>query len=291
MVSTTSTQPSWGGQRLSPESAINLVTTPSHWITDLNVRVDAATQEPPEVDLTWPLRRPYSFLPLVPYRDQCQLSPTALSDWLQDRAAIPVQAGCEARWGVNYMPSEGLPLDWFIKDQRRHLTAHRMDNIPTMTVLAHRSSHRKTVLDTTCLLCGAQPEMAPHLWVCSAQAHEWGPARRRLAAWLDRNMGDRAAPVRHQLWEPAVLQQWAAALRTPSMLRAPLECTGPLTLGNEFIRQVVEESIRVWYAHAKARATLLKARLSPGSTMAWALQEQRLHQQAEKEGVQRELLV
>ena len=32
-----------GGQRLSPESPIKVVTTLSHWITDLNVRVDAAT--------------------------------------------------------------------------------------------------------------------------------------------------------------------------------------------------------------------------------------------------------
>ena len=284
------------GQRLSPESAINVVTTPSHWITDLNVRVDAATQEPPEVDLTWLLRRPYSFLPPVPYRDQCQLSPSALSDWLQDRAAIPAQAGYEARWGVNYMLGGGLPLDWFDKDQQRHITAHRMDNIPTMTVLAHRSSHRNTLLDTTCLLCGAQPETAPHLWACSAQAHAWGPARQRLAEWLDRRLGRRAAPVRHQLWVPAALEQWAAALRTPSMQRAHLECAGPNALGTEFIRNVVEESIRVRYhhahahAHAKARATLLKARLGQGSTMAWALQELRLHQQAEREGVQRELL-
>ena len=74
-----------------------MVTTPSHWITDLNVRVDAATREPPEVDLTWFLRRPYSFIPRVPFRDQCQLSPTALSDWLQDRASIPAQAIYEAR--------------------------------------------------------------------------------------------------------------------------------------------------------------------------------------------------
>ena len=58
-----------GGERLSPESAINVVTTASHWITDLNVRVDAAMQELPEVDLTWLLRCPYSFLPPVPYRD------------------------------------------------------------------------------------------------------------------------------------------------------------------------------------------------------------------------------
>ena len=109
MASTTSRPLSWGGQRLSPRSAINVVTTPSHWITDLNVRVDAATREPPEVDLTWLLRRPYSFIPPVPFRDQCQLSPTALSDWLQDRASIPAQAIYEARWGVNFMPRGGPP--------------------------------------------------------------------------------------------------------------------------------------------------------------------------------------
>ena len=59
-----------GGRRRSPASAINVVTTPSHCITDLNVRIDAATQEPPEVDLTWLLRRPFSFLPPMTYRDQ-----------------------------------------------------------------------------------------------------------------------------------------------------------------------------------------------------------------------------
>ena len=223
-----------GGQRLSPRSAINVVTTPSHWITDLNVRVDAATREPPEIDLTWLLRRPYSCIPPVPFRDQCQLSPTALSDWLQSRASIPAQAIYEARWGVNFMPGGGLPLDWLDHDQQRHITAHRIDNVPTMTVLAHRSSHRGTVLDTTCLLCGTQPETAPHLWACSAQSHEWGPARRRLAAWLDQKAGPRAAPVRHQLWEPTVLEQWAAALRTPSMQLAHLECTGPHSQGTEF---------------------------------------------------------
>ena len=96
-----------------------------------------------------------------------------------------------------------------------------------------------------------------------------GASPRRLAAWLDQKVGPRAAPVRHQLWEPAVLEQWAAALRTPSMQLAHLECTGPHALGTEFLRHVIEESIRAWYAHAKARATLLKARLGPGSTMAW----------------------
>ena len=159
-----------------------------------------------------------------------------------------------------------------------------------MTVLAHRSSHRNTVLDTTCLLCRAQPETAPHLWACSAQSHEWQPARGRLVAWFDRYVGHRAAPVRNQLWQPEVLGQWAAVIQTPSMQQAHMDCCGPHTLGTEFVRHVIEESIWVWYAHAKARATLLKARLGPRSTIAWLLQELRLHQQAEREGVPRELL-
>ena len=59
-----------GGGRVVPASEINVITTPSHGIKDLNVRVDAATQDPPEVDLTWLIGRPFSFLPPVAYRDQ-----------------------------------------------------------------------------------------------------------------------------------------------------------------------------------------------------------------------------
>ena len=33
-----------GGSRVVLTSAINVITTPSHWITDLNVQVDAATR-------------------------------------------------------------------------------------------------------------------------------------------------------------------------------------------------------------------------------------------------------
>ena len=52
----------------------------------------------------------------------------------------------------------------------------------------------------------------------------------------------------------------------------------------------VQQSIKVWYADAKARATPLKARLGPNTTMVWVLQELRLHQHAEQEGIPRELL-
>ena len=54
------------------------------------------------MDLTWLLRRHFSFLSPVTCRDQRQLSPTMLAGWLQERASIPARAGYEARWGVNY---------------------------------------------------------------------------------------------------------------------------------------------------------------------------------------------
>ena len=104
-----------------------------------------------------------SFLPPVTHRDQCHLSPTAPRDSLREQASIPARVGYEARWGANHTLGSGLPLNWFDGDQQRHISAHRMDKIPMMIVLAHRSSHCNMVPDTTCLLCRAQQEMAPHL--------------------------------------------------------------------------------------------------------------------------------
>ena len=46
--------------------------------------------------------------------------------------------------------------------------------------------------------------------------------------------------MRHQLWEPAVMVPWAAALRTPSMQRAHMECPGPHTLATKLIRNVIQ---------------------------------------------------
>ena len=40
----------------------------------------------------------------------------------------------------------------------------------------------------------------------------------------------------------------------------------------------------VWLAHAKVEATLLKAGAGPQGPMAWALQELRVHEQAEWQG-------
>ena len=38
----------------------------------------------------------------------------------------------------------GLPLEWFTSDLQRHLVAHRMCNLPTMTVLLTLSAPQRT---------------------------------------------------------------------------------------------------------------------------------------------------
>ena len=74
-------------------------------------------------------------------------------------------------------------------DQQRHLVAHRMRNLPTMTVLAEHSQHRNVQLCRRCLLCGGCPETVQHLWECPVQSHEWQPARQRLHTRLSTYVG------------------------------------------------------------------------------------------------------
>ena len=68
--------------------------------------------------------------------------------------------------------------------------------------------------------------------------------------------------VHNQLGGPGVLQHSATALCTPSMRRADMECCGPHTRGRGFLRHVIEESIRIEYAHAEAHA-VSKGSLGP----------------------------
>ena len=73
------------------------------------------------------------------------------------------------------------------------------------------------------------------------------------------------------------------AIATPSMRQAPREHAGLRGLGAEGICQVLHASMPVWRAHAWAWTQLL-------GTMTWALQELRLHHQAERKGVPRATL-
>ena len=50
------------GAWLAPTAAVNIVTMPSHWIMEFNTRVYAATNDEPQVGLTWMLRHHFSFV-------------------------------------------------------------------------------------------------------------------------------------------------------------------------------------------------------------------------------------
>ena len=80
-----------------------------------------------------------------------------------------------------------------------------------------------------------------------------------------------------QLWDSVVLEQWSAAIATPSMRAVHMGLAGLQDRGTEFIGQVLWGSQRVWLAHAKARDGLIKARAGPRGMMVWALQELQLH--------------
>ena len=82
-------------------------------------------------------------------------------------------------------------------------------------------------------------------------------------------MGPRASQVQGQLWDPVVLEQWSAAIATPSMWAAQCGLAGPHDLGTDFIQQVLLEPQRMW----------------PGGAMVWALRELQLHHQAERQDV------
>ena len=100
--------PTLAEKPLAPTTAIK--------VSAINVRVDAATKEELQADLTWMLCR----------RLQEQ-------EWLQEQAAAPARVHYKHRRGPNYRPGLSLPLDWFTSGQQRHLVAHRMCNPPTVT--------------------------------------------------------------------------------------------------------------------------------------------------------------
>ena len=94
-----------------------------------------------------------------------------------------------------------------------------------------------------------------------------------------------ASQVQGQLWDPAVLEHWAAAFAIPSLQTAHPRLAGPHDIGTQFIRQSVMESQTVWPSHAKAREGLVRARAGTGGTMVRALRKLQLHQQTKLRGV------
>ena len=66
-------------------------------------------------------------------RDQYQLMPAMLAEWMQKEEAARKLADLhKERFGEEYLEDSGLQLDWFTAAQQRHIARIRMDDLPTM---------------------------------------------------------------------------------------------------------------------------------------------------------------
>ena len=69
-----------------------------------------------------------------------------------------------------------------------------------------------------------------------------------------------------------MLEQWAAAIATPSRCKVHMRIAMLHDMGTKFIRYILNKSLKVWLAQAKARINLIKAHSGPQGMRAWALQ-------------------
>ena len=63
--------------------------------------------------------------------------------------------------------------------------------------------------------------------------------------------GAQGSQMQSQLWDPVVLEQWSAAIATPSMCTAHMGLARPHDMGTKFIRQMLSESQKVWLAYTR----------------------------------------
>ena len=264
------------GEGPTPSGDMNIINTLYNSITKHNVMVDAASKHDPEVNpLRLPSRPPSTettvHLPPPTSRTGCMIKQPSL------------QASSSKTGGDNHKLGFGLPLDQSDHTQQRHLAAHWMWNLPTTTGQAKWSAN--TQRDTTCLQCGLPPQhhathdtAAPQPMSGSqTQAHEWQSAQNLAGV----RRGLQAMPVRQQLWETILLEQWAcfgghavhaACTQHPLLAggdRSPVHHAG----GGGIIASV---------GGLREGRTTPKRQVGPRCTMAWALQELKPHQQTEE---------
>ena len=86
------------GSRVVTTSAIKVIKTPSHWMGVLNIRSDALTHDPPDVDVTWLLCRALPFFwPRWPTMTSATSPLRRFMTSFKSKASIP------ARFGPNFL--------------------------------------------------------------------------------------------------------------------------------------------------------------------------------------------
>ena len=94
------------------KAAINIIATPSHWITRANIAADKAASSPAETSLRWILRKHFTVVQQHKFRDQYQLMPGNLVRWMQQQGPASTLSDLHReQFGEEYKEIPGLPLD------------------------------------------------------------------------------------------------------------------------------------------------------------------------------------
>jgi hypothetical protein len=273
-----------GSERLEPTAAINILVTPSHWITSVNVRADRATGDIPSTDLSRALRRHFAFAPAGKYLDHYQMVPKVLLGWLRERASEASEIYNQDAYGEAWKSGRGLRMDWLVARQQRHAQQHRMHTLPTMEVMARRAAHYRQTVSPECMLCGAAVETVGHGWTCRATEWVARANRQRLVDWLDRHVyRGREGPksLKEAVYDPKAQEIWASGTATAEMKQDHLSIAARGSMGTQFLREAIQASMDLWSHRFKQREAALRAH--HGSDMTLKKWIQHLKQQGRRE--------
>ena len=112
--------------------ALNVLATPSHRFTMVNAWADYATKLKPRIDGSRTFRRCFHFVPPEPYKQQYQLGPRGVRQYLTKKAGEELTRANRQEFGDAWQSGRGLRIEWFEAKQERHIQRQRMACIATM---------------------------------------------------------------------------------------------------------------------------------------------------------------
>ena len=109
-----------GYKPVEVQVVLNILATPSHRFTMVNAWADHAAKLQLYVDGSRAFRRFFHFAPPEPYKQQYQLGPRGLRQYLAAKAGEELARINEQEFGTVWKPERGLQLEWFETKQEKH---------------------------------------------------------------------------------------------------------------------------------------------------------------------------
>ena len=197
--------------------------------------------------------------------DNYQPGPKAVGQYLQRRETAALIALQEDNFGPDdhaWQPGRGVPIEWFNYHQQRHILLHRVTTVPTMTELARRSAYREVFIPGKCWFCG-EPDTVRHAWDCLPTRHVVRHLVGGWCAWLGEYWyADRKVEqhVVKEAWGASHIVVWCMATTTNGFRQDSLSAATQDSMGVQFLRQVIDGSMRLHQYRYQHREAVFKER-------------------------------